>query len=695
MTAVACSKAASIASELAASIVGSAESSCRATDRSGGGIRNARSFASRSDPPTPRGVSTFIIPAVPYTAKDITVLEGLEPVRKRPGMYIGGVGSAGLHHLVWEILDNAIDEAMNGHASNIRVTLHKEGSSITVEDDGRGIPVDVHPKTKKTALEVIFTMLHAGGKFEARNYKTAGGLHGVGASVVNALSRDLIATVKRDGQQWEMRFKQGKPASGLKKLGSARGTGTVVFFHPDPTIFPKIEFDPAIIRDRLEVASYLHRGVKVVFDDETSGTKTVFQHEGGLTDYLKKVIGERSARPVHEAPLVIQKENGAKTELVLQWTEATDEHVRSYVNGIPTGSGGTHENGLRAGLGKAVRNYIETHNLTPKGVTLTAEDIREGLIGILSVFIQEPQFQGQTKDRLNNPEMLSIIDGMVRPALEHWLNHNQSIAESIVARIILAARAREASRAAQQEVVRKGPTAGRVTLPGKLSDCTHPGSVTSELFVVEGDSAGGSAKQGRDRARQAILPLRGKVMNTEGMATGKVLENKELADLVTALGCGVGKSFDVARLRYGKIIILADADSDGHHIATLLLTFLYRHLPQLIATGKVYLAQPPLYRIDIGKETFWALDEGQKNQIVKQKAGRAKPEITRFKGLGEMMPKVLWETTLNPRSRRLLRVDISDQLVTDRVINELMGKDASARFRFIMERAEEAEELDV
>ena len=610
-------------------------------------------------------------------------------------MYIGGVGSTGLHHLVWEILDNAIDEAMNGHASNIRVTLHKEGSSITVEDDGRGIPVDVHPKTKKTALEVIFTMLHAGGKFEARNYKTAGGLHGVGASVVNALSRDLVATVRRDGQQWEMRFKQGKPASGLKKLGPARGTGTSVFFHPDPTIFPKIEFDPAIIRDRLEIASYLHRGVKVVLDDETSGTRAVFQHEGGLTDYLKKLTAERSAKPVHEAPFLLQKENGAKTELVLQWTEATDEHVRSYVNGIPTGSGGTHENGLRAGLGKAVRNYIETHNLTPKGVTLTAEDIREGLTGILSVFIQEPQFQGQTKDRLNNPEMLSVIDGMVRPALEHWLNHNQSIAESIVARIILAARAREASRAAQQEVVRKGPTAGRVTLPGKLSDCTHPGSVTSELFVVEGDSAGGSAKQGRDRARQAILPLRGKVMNTEGMATGKVLENKELADLVTALGCGVGKSFDVSRLRYGKIIILADADSDGHHIATLLLTFLYRHLPQLIATGKVYLAQPPLYRIDIGKDTFWALDEGQKEQILKQKAGRAKPEITRFKGLGEMMPKVLWETTLNPRSRRLLRVDISDQLVTDRVINELMGKDASARFRFIMERAEEAEELDV
>jgi DNA gyrase/topoisomerase IV subunit B len=610
-------------------------------------------------------------------------------------MYIGGVGSTGLHHLVWEVLDNSIDEAMNGYASNIRVTLHKDGTSVSVEDDGRGIPVDVHSKTKKTALEVIFTVLHAGGKFEKGNYKTAGGLHGVGASVVNALSRDLVATVRRDGHQWEMRFRQGKAVSGLKKLGAARGTGTTVYFHPDPTIFPKIEFDAATIRDRLEVASYLHRGVKVTFEDETAGTRTVFQHDQGLADYLKKIVAERAGKPVHEVPFVLQKDNGVRAELVLQWTEATEEHLRSYVNGIPTGSGGTHENGFRAGLGKAVRNYIETHNLTPKGVTLTTEDIREGMTGVLSLFVQEPQFQGQTKDRLNNPEMVSAIDGMVRPGLEHWLNHNQSIAEAIVARIILAARAREASRAAQQEVVRKGPTSGRVTLPGKLSDCTHPGSITSEIFIVEGDSAGGSAKQGRDRARQAILPLRGKVMNTEGMATGKVLENKELADLVTALGCGVGKGFDQSRLRYGKIIILADADSDGHHIATLLLTFLYRHLPQLIASGKVYLAQPPLFRIDIGKDTFWALDDSQKDQIVKQRAGRATPEITRFKGLGEMMPKVLWETTLNPRSRRLLRVDVADQLVTDRVFNELMGKDASARFRFIMERAEEAEELDV
>ncbi|OFW00544.1 MAG: DNA topoisomerase IV subunit B [Acidobacteria bacterium RIFCSPLOWO2_02_FULL_68_18] len=631
-----------------------------------------------------------------YTAKDITVLEGLEPVRKRPGMYIGGVGTTGLHHLVWEILDNAVDEAMNGFASNIVLTLHADGSSVTVSDDGRGIPVDKHPATKKSAIEVIFTMLHAGGKFEHGTYRTAGGLHGVGASVVNALSTELRAGVKRDGALWEMAFRRGKPTAGLTKAGPARGTGTTVYFRPDPTIFPKVEFEPGLIRERLEVVSYIHKGVRVTFENEVERTREVFQHEEGLADYLRKIVGERAARPVHDVPFALNRESDPRIDLVLQWTEATDEHVRSYVNGIPTGSGGTHENGLRAGLGKAVRNYIETHSLSPKGVTLAAEDIREGLTGVLSVFIQEPQFQGQTKDRLNNPEVASTIDSAVRPALEHWLNHNRSIAEAIVGRIVLAARAREASRAAQAEVVRRTTASGRLNLPGKLSDCTGSGRDDSELFVVEGDSAGGSAKQGRDRARQAILPLRGKVMNTEGLTLGKVLENKELADLVTALGCGLGKTFDLSKLRYGKVVILADADSDGHHIATLLLTFLYRHLPQLITSGKVFLAQPPLYRIDIGKETCWALDDGHRDRILKQHGnGRGNPEITRFKGLGEMMPKVLWETTLNPRTRRLLRVEIADQIVTDRVINELMGKDASARFRFIMERAEEAQELDV
>jgi DNA gyrase subunit B len=634
-----------------------------------------------------------------YTAKDITVLEGLEPVRKRPGMYIGGVGSTGLHHLVWEILDNSIDEAMNGYASNITVALHEDGSSITIADDGRGIPVDKHSKTKKSAVEVIFTTLHAGGKFDAGSYKTAGGLHGVGASVVNALSKELVATVRRDGAEWELRFKQGRPVAALKKIGAARGSGTTVFFRPDTTIFPKVEFDPDVIKQRLEVSSYLHKGLKIVFEDATRNEKHVFQHIEGLADYLKTILRERSASAVHDAPFTLTKdsdETNLRIDLALQWTQSTDEHVRSYVNGIPTGSGGTHENGFRAGLGKAVRNFIETHNLSPKGVTLTTEDIREGLVAVLSVFVAEPQFQGQTKDRLNNPELLSAVDSQVRPALEHWLNTNITVAESIVARVILAARAREASRAAQQEVARKTATSGRLTLPGKLSDCSSAGREDSELFIVEGDSAGGSAKQGRDRTRQAILPLRGKVLNTESASLAKVLENKELSDLVTALGCGLGKNFDLSKLRYGRVIILSDADSDGHHIATLLLTFIYRHMPGLIASSRVFLAQPPLYRIDVGKETFWALDDAHRDRLLKLHAnGRSNPEITRFKGLGEMMPKVLWETTMNPRTRRLLRVEILDHIITDRVMNELMGKDPSARFRFIMDRAEEAEELDV
>ena len=636
-----------------------------------------------------------------YTAKDITVLEGLEPVRKRPGMYIGSVGTYGLHHLVWELIDNAIDEAMNGYASNIQVTLHADHGSITVTDDGRGIPVDKHPKSRKSALEVIFTTLHAGGKFEENNYRTAGGLHGVGASVVNALAKELVATSKRDGGSWQQTFRQGKPISKLRKIKTARGTGTTIFFRPDPKIFPKTVFDRDLIRNRLEIASYLHSGLRITFEDEAAQAKESFQHEDGLADYLTQIINDRATASIHDSPFVLSKEHAttaSRIELVLQWTEATDEHLRSYVNGIPTGAGGTHENGARSGIGKAIRNFVDTHNLTPKGVTITADDIREGLIGVLSMFVQDPQFQGQTKDRLNNPEIASVLDSTVRPALEQWLNHNISVAEGIVARIILAARAREASRVAQQAVSRKSATSTRLNLPGKLSDCTGKNPNDSELFLVEGDSAGGSAKQGRDRGRQAILPLRGKVLNVESAPASKVLANKELSDVVTALGCGLGKQFDLTKLRYGRIIILADADSDGNHIATLLLTFFYRFLPKLIAHGKVFLAQPPLYRIDIGKETHWALDDAHRNNIVSTagvKHPRTKPEITRFKGLGEMMAKVLWQTTLNPATRRLLRVEVSDQIVTDRVINELMGKDASARFRFIMERAEEAEELDV
>jgi DNA gyrase subunit B/topoisomerase-4 subunit B len=444
--------------------------------------------------------------------------------------------------------------------------------------------------------------------------------------------------------------------------------------------------------------------VKVVFVDQTQAppVREEFHHDGGISEYLTKLVGERQKPtvPAGAPPFGLTRDEmpgttGGRCEVALAWTEATDEHIRSYVNGIPTGSGGTHESGLKNGVVKAVRNYLTTHELTPKGVTLTAEDIREGLVAILSVYLVDPQFQGQTKDRLNNAEAAGAVDALVRPALEQWLNENKSIAEAVVARIILAARAREASRAASQAVSRKTAISHRLNLPGKLADCASTDPADSELFIVEGDSAGGTAKQGRDRRTQAILPLRGKVLNAEQASTSKVLSNKELQDVVSALGCGFGADFDVTKLRYHKIFLLMDADSDGHHISTLLLTFLYRHLRGLIQGGFVYLAQPPLYRIDIGKETHWALDDLDKERILRGLKANAKPNIQRFKGLGEMSKDALKATTMDPRTRTALRVKIVDEVETDRVMNELMGKDPSARFRFIMDRAGDVDELDV
>jgi len=636
-----------------------------------------------------------------YTGQDIQVLEGLEPVRKRPAMYIGGTDSVGYHHLLWEIVDNSVDEVINAYASRIEVTLHRDGRSITVDDDGRGIPIDMMPKYKKPALEVILTTLHSGGKFEQGNYIHSGGLHGVGSSVVNALSKRLVAQVKRDGQRHEQTFSRGKPVGNMKVVGNCRGTGTRITFEPDPEIFgEKLAFDAKLVHERLESKTYLHKGMTIVFRDETvsPAVENTFHHEGGISEYLDKVIAERGKPlvPQGSTPFYQARENGVRLEVALAWTEATDESIRSYVNGIPTPNGGTHEAGLRAAVVKAVRNYIETHSLSPKGVTLTAEDIREGVTAILSAFVVEPQFQGQTKQRLNNPEVTSLVDNVVRPALEKWLNDNKTVAESVIARIILAARAREASRAASQAITRKSAVSHRLNLPGKLADCSSTDPNESELFIVEGDSAGGTAKLGRDRRTQAILPLRGKVLNAEQASSDKVASNKELQDVVSALGCGIGKDFDIGKLRYGKVVLLMDADSDGNHIATLLLTFFYRHLKGLIDNGCVFIAQPPLFKIEVGKESYWALDELDRDRVVKEKVkGNAKPNIMRFKGLGEMSADELKSTTLDPRSRMSLKVAIENELETDRVINELLGRDVSARFKFIMERANEVQELDV
>ena len=638
--------------------------------------------------------------ATKYTAADITVLEGLEPVRKRPGMYIGGVDSRGLHHLVNEIVDNAVDEVINGYATRLEVRLFPDGREIEISDNGRGIPVDVHPKYRRPALELILTTLHAGGKFEQGNYVHSGGLHGVGSSVVCALSSEMTATVRRDGAEWEQSYSKGKPASKLRKLSSGekvRGSGTTIRFRPDPEIFGKLAFDPAEIRERLEAKTYLHRGLRVVFTDETQKPplREELHHDGGLQDFLVKLVAERGKKPTTPAEFLLVREADPRLELALVWTEATDETVRSFVNGIPTPSGGTHENGLRAGIAKAVRNYLETHELVPKGVTIAAEDIREGILALLSVYVLEPQFQGQTKDRLNNPELAAQVDGAVRPALEKWLNENPTLAEAIVGRIVLAARAREASRAAAQQVTRKTAISHRLNLPGKLADCSSTDPSVSELFIVEGDSAGGSAKQGRDRETQAILPLRGKVLNAEQANSAKVTGNRELSDIVSALGCGVGAAFDATKLRYGKVFLLMDADADGHHISTLLLTFFWRHLPRLVQEGHVYLAQPPLYRIDAAKETYWALDEAERDAVLAKLPKNVKPDIMRFKGLGEMMPEQLKQTTLDPRRRRAVKVTVPDVLEAERTLGELMGKDAQARYRFITERAREAESLDL
>ncbi len=639
-----------------------------------------------------------------YQGSDIKLMDGLSHVRHRPGMYIGGTDSTGFHHLLWEIVDNSVDEAMNGHATLIEVTLSADKRTVRVKDNGRGIPVDTHPETGKSALEVILCNLFSGAKFDNNQYNASGGLHGVGSAVVNALSERMVATVTRDGGVFQQTFERGAAVTQLTRLrdqGDQDERGTQIEFKPDATIFGALNFDAATIEEHLEVSTFLNPGLRVRFVDQVHAKTVEHYHTGGVVDFLAKLTAQAEARSIHgkDVPgFVLRNESNPKLDLALCWTDATSEKWASYVNGIPTKQGGTHEQGVRDAVVKVFKQWFDHHEaVIPRGVKIASEDIREGIVGVCSVFVGSPQFQGQTKERLNNPEVKPEVEGVVRPALERWLLENPSQADAVAARVIMAARARLASREATTQVRRKSEGGRRLNLPGKLADCASSDARKTELFLVEGDSAGGSAKQARDRETQAILPLRGKVLNTESATADKIKNNKEIDDIVKALGCGIGKDLDLNRLRYHKIVIMTDADSDGHHIAVLLLTFFYRHLTPLIDNGHVYLAHPPLFKVESGKQTWWAADQVELDRILKQLPPKAKPEVSRFKGLGEMMPGTLYETTMDPARRRLSQVIVppGSRIQTDQVINDLMGKDPRARFLAITENLALVGALDV
>ncbi|HSG08079.1 MAG TPA: DNA topoisomerase (ATP-hydrolyzing) subunit B [Longimicrobiales bacterium] len=633
-----------------------------------------------------------------YTAGQIQVLKGLEAVRKRPGMYIGSTSARGLHHLVYEVVDNSIDEAMAGYCTEVTVTIH-EDNSVTVVDDGRGIPVDIHPVEKVPGVELAMTTLHAGGKFDKNTYKVSGGLHGVGVSVVNALSSYLEVEIVRGGKKYHQRYERGGKTKELEVLGNAKGSGTTVTFKPDDQIFTELVYSFEVLSNRLREMAFLNKGLQIVIVDERGETplREEYMYEGGLAEYVTYLRGTR--KPLHDKVCYFETSKPeAEIELALQYDEGFSENTHTFVNNINTHEGGSHLTGFKAALTRTINDYGRRNNIFKKDDGLSGDDVREGLVCVLSVRVMEPQFEGQTKTKLGNSEVRGAVEAAVNEHLAMFLDENPKAAKSIIEKSLQAARAREAARKARDLARKKSALEGGV-LPGKLADCSISDPSLCELYLVEGDSAGGSAKQGRDRSYQAILPLKGKILNVERARIDKVLSNEEIRAMITAIGAGIRDDFDLGNTRYHKIIIMTDADVDGAHIRTLLLTFFFRQMPELIEAGMVYIAQPPLYRVQKGKQELYAYSEDERNEYVKRMGGKDGESkgigIQRYKGLGEMNPDQLWKTTMDPESRTILRVQIEDAAIASNLFDRLMGDEVEPRRDFIEKNAKYVRNLDV
>ena len=628
-----------------------------------------------------------------YTAEDIQVLGGREAVRRRPGMYIGGTDQRGLHHLVYEIIYNSVDEAMAGCCDKVLVTFREDGG-VTVEDNGRGIPVDIHPATGVSALETVMTVLHAGAKFGGRIYQVSGGLHGVGASVVNALSSYVSCNVRRDGKEYQQEYRQGIPQGPVTEIGKASETGTTITFYADEEIFGQAQYDFDMLSERIREMAYLNKGLEIALKDEKGDQEQTFYFEGGITSFVRHLNRGRTVR--HASPIYITKEvNSTIAEAALQYNDGFAEAVFSFANCVNTVDGGSHLTGFRSALTRVLNDYAHKNKLIKDGEpNLTGEDVREGLTAIISVKLHEPQFEGQTKAKLGNIEVKSQVESVVGEGLSAYLEEHPDEAKRIIEKCIIAAKGREAARKARDLIIRKS-SLDTGTLPGKLADCSEKDPAHCELYLVEGDSAGGSAKQGRNRRFQAILPLRGKILNVEKAPPEKMLGSEEIRILITALGAGIDDDFDAARLRYHRVILMTDADVDGSHIRTLLLTFFFRHMAGLLNNGYLYIAQPPLYRLKAASRQHWVYSEQQKEDLMKELKGARKVEVQRYKGLGEMTPEQLWETTMNPDSRTLLSVSVEDAVEADHIFHVLMGNEVPPRKAFIQAHAKSVRNLDI